>query len=259
MLRDLVDWLGLNATLVSYNGKCFDLPLLIARCRMQRVAQTLDQCPHLDLMYSVRRAFRRHWPDCRLQTAERCLLRLVRHNDLSGAQVPAAWQGWLRTGETSPLVDAVRHNWQDVVSLALLQRGLVNAYAAPGHALDATSVARAWRAAGREERARETLEGAAGHLDPAGQLQLAALYRRQGEWARAKGVWLALHARGDVRAARELSKYYEHRRRDYARASHYAAHCAPDERTVRRARLRRKSVPARQLSLWTPRLLKERQ
>ncbi len=253
MLRDLIDWIGGRAVLVTYNGKCFDLPLLIARCRMQRVAQALDQRPHLDLMYSVRRAFRRHWPDCRLQTAERYLLRLERDDDLPGAQVPGAWQHWLRAGESTLLAAALRHNWQDVISLALLQRGLIGPYGASAHpVLDAAAVARAWRMAGCEDRAREALEGAYRRLDASGQLQLAALYRRQGDWTRAKAMWLALHARGDARAACELSKYYEHRRRDYARASDYALHCVPAERAVRLGRLRRKSAPVYQLPLWAP-------
>jgi len=250
MLRDLVDWVGARAVLVSFNGKGFDLPLIIARCRMQHVEQTLDRLGHLDLMYTVRRAFRRHWPDCRLQTAERCLLRLQRHDDLPGAQVPAAWQRWLRAGETELLAAAVQHNWQDVVSLALLQRSLVGVYADPEHALDAPAVARAWRAAGCEERARQTLEHAKRRLDSAGQLQLAALYRRRGDWARAEVLWLALHAQGDAQAACELSKYYEHRQRDYLRASEYAAHCVPAERGVRLGRLRRKQSLIRQIPLW---------
>ena len=36
ILRDLVSWVGRDAVLVSYNGRCFDLPLLGARCAMQR-------------------------------------------------------------------------------------------------------------------------------------------------------------------------------------------------------------------------------
>ena len=100
MLRDLEDWIGGSAVLVSYNGKCFDLPLLAGRARMHRLASALPSLRHLDLMYAVRRAYRGHWPDCRLQTAERRRLGLQRVDDLPGSAAPAAWQAWLRQGET---------------------------------------------------------------------------------------------------------------------------------------------------------------
>jgi hypothetical protein len=154
MLRRLLEWLGHAAVLVSYNGKCFDLPLLVARCRAQRLACQLDQLRHLDLLYTVRRAYRRAWPDCRLQTAESRLLGLHRVGDLPGAEAPRAWQAWLRHGHTAPMQGVLAHNRQDLVSLAQLHRRLVSVYAggdpsAPDH----LAMARAWLRAGRPDRA----------------------------------------------------------------------------------------------------------
>ena len=250
MLSDLADLIGPRAVLVSYNGKCFDLPLLDARSRLYRNDRRLSALPHLDLLYSVRRAYRRHWPDCRLQTAERRLLGLQRVGDLPGAEAPAAWQAWLRDGRAGRLVQVMRHNYQDVVSLALLHRRLTEDFAGtPRPGLNHAAVGAAWNAVGRPDLARQVWERAGGMLDDRGRLQLAALYRRQGRWPQAEAVWMDLHAQGDATAARELSKYYEHRRRDYRKALDFAVRCEGRERETRVARLQQKIGCSPQLPL----------
>jgi uncharacterized protein YprB with RNaseH-like and TPR domain len=241
MLRELFEWVGPDAVLVSYNGKCFDLPLLIGRLRMHRLYADLAALPHLDLMYSVRRAYRRHWPDCRLQTAEKRLLGLHRVGDLPGSEAPAAWQAWLRKGVTNPLQRAMEHNYQDVASLALLHRRLLHDYAGRRRSgIDHAAVGRAWRDAGHDDLARRVWESAGSSLDERGCLQLAALYRRQRQWALAESIWLRLHAGGNSLAALELSKYYEHRKRDYRKAMEFVADCDAVERDARLARLQSK-------------------
>ena len=241
LLRELLRDIGPDAVPVSYNGKCFDLPLLEGRFAMHRITQDLTSRPQLDLMYSVRRAYRDCWPDCRLQTAERRLLDLRRGNDLPGSEAPAAWHAWLRQGQARPLSRVLAHNFQDVVSLALLHRRLLSDYAggAAGR-MNHAAIGAAWYRAGRPGRARQVWERAGGRLDERGGLQLADLYRRQGDWVSAEGVWLRLQARGSHRAALALSKYYEHHRRDLHRAMDFAIHCGGEEEETRRRRLRNK-------------------
>jgi len=240
-LRELFDWVGPKAVLVSYNGKCFDMPLLATRLKMHRIEGSPGLLRHLDLMYGVRRAYRGHWPDCRLQTAEKRLLDLRRKDDLPGSEAPAAWQAWLRSAETSQLVRVLAHNYQDVASLALLHRRLLSDYAGsalpgPNHA----AIGMAWRQAGQYERARQVWESAGELLSDNGSLQLAGLYRHLGDWSRAEAVWLRLHGRGNVSAALALSKFYEHRKRDFRKAIEFAAYCERAEREPRFARLQDK-------------------
>ena len=241
MLREVFEGLGPNAVLVSYNGKCFDLPLLIGRLRMHRIDADPATLPHLDLMYGVRRAYRSHWPDCRLQTAEKRLLGLHRVGDMPGAEAPAAWQAWLREGATKPLLRVLEHNYQDVASLALLHQRLLRDYAGcrqPG--LDHAAIGKAWRDAGQDQLARRVWESAGSLLDDQGSLQLAALYRQQRQWSLAVAVWARLHAHGSALAALELSKYYEHRKHDYQTAMKFAWDCDAAEREVRVTRLQGK-------------------
>ena len=241
MLHAMQEWIGADAVLVSYNGKCFDLPLLTGRLRLHRIRGDLGALAHLDLMYGVRRAYRAHWPDCRLQTAERSLLGLQRRDDLPGSQAPAAWRSWLRDGRTRPLARVLAHNRQDLVSLALLHRRLLSVYAGTDRTgIDHTAIGNAWLKAGRQALARQVWERAGRELDDEGCLQLAALYRRQGDWVRAEQVWLGLYARGSQRGALALSKYYEHRKRDYRRAIDFAGGCDGRERERRCRRLQHK-------------------
>ena len=53
-----------------------------------------------------------------MQTAERHLLRIVREDDLPGAEAPRAWLTYLRGGSSADLVRVAEHNLQDVRTLS---------------------------------------------------------------------------------------------------------------------------------------------
>jgi len=111
--------------LSSYNGRCYDAPLLKTRYRLARMAEPLSALDHVDLLFPTRRRYRGVWENCRLATIERELLRVMREDDLPGSQAPAAWLGYLRGGSARNLRRVAEHNHQDVVSLSLLMRRLV--------------------------------------------------------------------------------------------------------------------------------------
>ena len=119
LLSRLAAHIPADAWLVTYNGRGFDWPLLVTRYRMAR----RDPPPlagHLDLLPFVRRVFRHRMTDARLQTVETELLGTVRHGDVDGWQIPGLYLDFLRGGEAWPLIDVVRHNREDVRSLARL-------------------------------------------------------------------------------------------------------------------------------------------
>lgn len=232
---------GPNTRLVTFNGKSFDLPLVESRCALNRLAVPVDRGAHLDLLHAVRRLFRDAWPDCRLQTAEHRLLGLVRSDDLPGELAPMAWRRWLRHGDTRELVGVLAHNRQDVVSLAWLHRRLVDVYRGDGCCgVDPTEVGRAWHQAGQADAALRIWENAGPVLGARGRLLLAAEYKRRRDWRSAIRVWEALHAEGCPDASSELAKYFEHQRRDFRQARLYAACCRAPERQARMERLARR-------------------
>lgn len=118
MLRTFAEWLDADTVLVSYNGKCYDAPLLATRYRLARLPNPLAGLGHLDLLHPVRRHWKQQWPNCRLATAERQLLGVVREDDLPGAEAPAAWLSYLRGGSAHNLRRVAAHNAQDLKSLA---------------------------------------------------------------------------------------------------------------------------------------------
>ena len=118
MLRTFATWLQPDTVLVSYNGKCYDAPLLKTRYRLARLPDPLTALGHLDRLHPVRRHWKSVWENCRLATAERELLGVIREDDLPGSEAPAAWLTYLRGGPSTNLRRVAAHNAQDLKSLA---------------------------------------------------------------------------------------------------------------------------------------------
>lgn len=129
MLREFAGWLRPDTVLSSYNGRCYDAPLLNARYRLARQPNPLLGLDHVDLLFPTRRLYRGVWENCKLATVERELLRILREDDLPGAQAPAAWLQYLRGGSAALLRRVIEHNHQDVATLAQLLPRLVQAHA----------------------------------------------------------------------------------------------------------------------------------
>ena len=125
MLEAFASWLSPRTLLSSYNGRCYDAPLLKTRYRLARLPDPLQALDHVDLLFPSRRRWRGRWADCRLATIEREALGVVREDDLPGAQAPAAWLRYLRGGSAATLRRVLAHNHQDVVTLSLLIARLV--------------------------------------------------------------------------------------------------------------------------------------
>ena len=125
MLRTFAGWLAPTTVLSSYNGRCYDAPLLKTRYRLARLPCPITPLDHVDLLFPTRRRYRGVWENCRLATIERELLGIVREDDLPGSQAPAAWLSYMRGGASSLLRRVCAHNHQDVVTLARLMLRLV--------------------------------------------------------------------------------------------------------------------------------------
>jgi hypothetical protein len=164
LLAELAAFIPPDAWLVTYNGRGFDWPLLETRYRMARRGAPAI-AGHLDLLPVVRRLFRHRLTDARLKTAETGLLGMHRHGDVDGWEIPARYLGFLRGGPVLPLVDVVRHNDQDVRSLArllvLLERDYVgSARRGVAPAGDLAGLARAYARLGRLTEALDCYDDA---------------------------------------------------------------------------------------------------
>jgi hypothetical protein len=159
LLTALADLIAPNAWLVTYNGRGFDWPLLVARYRLARRAAPVH-AGHLDLLPIVRRLFRHRMENARLRTAESALLGMHRIGDIEGWEIPSRYLRFLRGGSADDLVDVVRHNDQDVRSLARLLALLESNLGDPGRRAEAASgdLAGLARAFAREHRLGEALD-----------------------------------------------------------------------------------------------------
>ena len=129
MLELFASWLAPTTVLSSYNGRCYDAPLLKTRYRLARRGDPISALDHVDLLFPTRRRYRGTWENCRLATIERQLLLIAREDDLPGSEAPAAWLSYLRGGSARNLRRVGEHNHQDVVTLAQLFLRLVQAEA----------------------------------------------------------------------------------------------------------------------------------
>ena len=148
-----------NSWLVTYNGRGFDWPLLVARYRMA-MREPPVHAGHLDLLPLVRRVFRHRMVDARLRTVETELLGVIRHEDVDGWEIPGRYLDFLRFGAAEALVAVVRHNREDVRSLARLLVHVEVQFADPNgrghtHHGDLAGLARAYS---RERRLDEALD-----------------------------------------------------------------------------------------------------
>lgn len=159
LLAALAALLPPEAWLVTYNGRGFDWPLLVTRFRMQ-AREPPPHAGHLDLLGVVRRLFRHRLPDARLRTVEDVLLDIRRPGDVEGWQIPSRYLEFLHLGRADGLVEVVRHNDQDVRSLARLVGLLERRYARPEERAAAPpgDLAGLARAFARERRLAEALD-----------------------------------------------------------------------------------------------------
>ena len=126
MLRTFASWLAPHTVLASYNGRCYDAPLLKTRYRLARMGDPISALDHVDLLFPTRRRYRGSWENCRLATIERELLRIVREDDLPGSEAPRAWLDYVRGGDARDLRRVLAHNDQDLRTLGALMLKLLD-------------------------------------------------------------------------------------------------------------------------------------
>jgi uncharacterized protein YprB with RNaseH-like and TPR domain len=110
-------------TLVTFNGKSYDVPFLNNRAALHGVALRMPPA-HLDLLHLSRRCWKHELPDCRLQTLEWHVCRRRRVGDVPGEEVPGLYHDFVRRGDPYRLIPVFHHNLLDVITMAEILRAL---------------------------------------------------------------------------------------------------------------------------------------
>lgn len=210
MLRHLAGRLARASLLVTYNGKTFDMPLLLTRFVMNRLDEP-ELPPHLDLLHVARRLHKDRLGQCRLISLESGVLGFERGEDIPGSEIPPLYGHYLRTGEGSILRPIVDHNAWDVMSMAALT-GLYGEPLEVLHAEDLVGVARTLRRAGALDAANRAAERAVARgAGPRALFVRGQIAKARGDKNRALLDFEQLSAEiDDARVRLELAKLYEH-------------------------------------------------
>lgn len=217
-------------TIVSYNGKSFDVPLLRTRFIQNRLRPAIERLRQLDLLHASRRLWKARLADCSLRNVEESILGFRRHGDIPSEEIPEIWLDYVRTRDARKLDRVFYHHRMDVVSLvALTGRLSQNISAAHENCLEYTqdhlSLIRLLfrqRAYDRVvELGKNLLETEAEPAQRCACLELMGFaLKRQGKWDEMEDLWKALlqEIPNHLVAYLELAKFYEHRARDLTQA-----------------------------------------
>jgi uncharacterized protein YprB with RNaseH-like and TPR domain len=237
LLDVLCSLMPADGWLVTYNGKCFDWPLLTARYRLYRRAPPLH-AGHLDLLPVARQLWKHRLGGARLALVEQALCGVERDDDLPGYLIPERYFTYLRSRQAGLLRQVVEHNQQDIVSMARLLGVLADDVARPEqwgatHPGDLFGLARGYARRRRHTEALSVVDAALGAdawsrgveggavLHRRLSAERARLLARLGRREEAHAAWFQISARGGPGAGTawlHIARYREHVQRDVAGA-----------------------------------------
>jgi len=217
-------------SILTYNGKSFDIPLLRTRYRINRMPIPFGKYQHLDLVHPCRRLFKNHYDSFQLSHLEAMVVGFERVDDVPSHLIPYIYFDFLRNRDDSLLLPILNHNRDDIVSLYLLAQETSRRIAL---ALDNAceddmfllSLARLSFANRHFETAKQFLDMikpdfiAPDIYDEYLSLKSSNAKKRF-DWQEAEGLWREMLALGRFGCFPhvELAKHLEHRIKDYRQA-----------------------------------------
>lgn len=217
-------------SVLTYNGKAFDLPLLETRFILQRKSFSLAGLPHLDFLFAARTLWKHKHESCRLFHLAQQVIEAPRDEDIPGAEIPYRYFDYLRTGDFERIEPILYHNQEDILSLLglvisgarLFSEEDLDGETGPDP-LDLVGIGKVFARAGEAARSTRLFERAlVGRLpsDVAVSVvrRLTSQLKKEADWERAVALWRDGSAADHVFCYRELAIYYEHKARNLAEA-----------------------------------------
>jgi hypothetical protein len=220
-------------SLVTYNGKAYDLPLVETRFTLHRTPCPLRGLPHLDFLFSARSLWQHKYDSCRLFHLAQQIVQAERSEDIPSAEVPLRYFQYIRNGDFSLIDPILYHNQEDLLSLlglvvagaVLVERNREAAARGDGDPMDLYGVARLFERAGDAATSAALLEkalaggrGLTAEVSQVARKKLSHHFKKNKDWDKALPFWQEMAAGEEVDCFRELSMYFEHHAKDYGQA-----------------------------------------
>lgn len=224
-------------SVVSYNGKGFDMPLLETRFILHRQPFLLSELPHLDFLYSARSLWRHKYDNCRLFHLAREVVHADRAEDIPSAEIPWRYFQYLNTGNFELIEPILYHNQEDILSLLGVVVAGAFVFSEKGEeefvdAMDFYGAGKIMEKVGDVEKSvhffKKALDG-----DLSDEILLEAKkkisyhFKKSHDWERAVMVWKEMTSAETVSmnqllSFRELAMYLEHKEKKFEEAREVA-------------------------------------
>ncbi|MGB8953674.1 MAG: ribonuclease H-like domain-containing protein [Candidatus Aminicenantales bacterium] len=221
-------------SVVTYNGKSFDIPLLETRFILNRQPFSLSKLPHLDFLFTARNLWKHKHESCRLFHLAQQIVEADRAEDIPSAEIPHRYFEYLQSGDFGLIEPILYHNQEDILSLLgliitaskLFSEEYAAAVEGEVDALDLFGVGKVLESAGDANKStlffQRALEGQlpdelALHI----KKKLSYHYKKNADWEKAVSLWQQLTSVDQLFCFRELAMYFEHMEKKYEEARRF--------------------------------------
>jgi uncharacterized protein YprB with RNaseH-like and TPR domain len=224
-------------SVVTYNGKAFDIPLLETRFILYRQPLPISGLPHLDFLFPARRLWSHKHESCRLYHLALHVVQADRSEDIPSAEIPWRYFQYIQTGNYDLIEPILYHNQEDILSL--LGVVIIGAHIfsedpdlCTADAMDFYGAGKILEGIGDVEKSLQFFQRALdGNLTDEVSMEakkrLSSHFKRSEEWEKAVPIWEEIAASKMVtptqlHSLRELAMYFEHRLKNYEEAKRIA-------------------------------------
>jgi hypothetical protein len=220
-------------SIITFNGKGFDMPLLETRFILHRQPFSLSELPHLDFLYSARSLWRHKHESCRLYHLAREVVQADRAEDIPAAEVPGRFFQYLQTGNFEVIEPVLYHNQEDILSLlgVVIVGSIIFSEAGEeefADAMDLYGAGKVMENVGEVEKSvdffKRALEGKLSEeISLQARRKLSTYFKKGEDWERAVSLWKEMTASNraslnQLYSFRELAMYFEHKMKKFEEA-----------------------------------------